>query len=143
MAARPFTLADGQLSAAAATLLAGSSTPPSNRVDVLLHNTSTTEQTVVLTFQRAAGTARRLARVVLQQDEAALIGNVAIQPDDTLLGVTTTAAQVDYLVSAAAGGSFRLETFSADGTGKGISALRRVALGMEMMTDTELPDPGR
>lgn len=142
MARRELTLADGQLAASAAALLAGANAPHTGRVDVLLHNTGTTEQVVQLTFQRAGGTARRLPRIVLQESEFALIGNVPMQSDDTLLGTSTTASQVDYLVNAANGGSFRLETFSADGTGKGISALRRMTLGMEVLTSTELPDPG-
>ncbi len=54
------TLADGQLTASAASIFDGNNNV--RTLNVILHNTSaSTTETVVLTFQRNGGTARRLA----------------------------------------------------------------------------------
>ena len=55
---RTLTLADGQLGTTAATVIAGATVPAGTRLDVILQNTSAVTQEVVLTFQRAGGTAR-------------------------------------------------------------------------------------
>ena len=141
--ARPVTITSGQLSASAATLLAGEDAPASNRIDVLLQNTSEVVQTVTLTFRVASdGTARRLWRIELQQNEQALVGALPITPGDALIAVATSASAVDYTVFASSGGGMRLEVLSANGTNKGVATLRQILLGMQVLTDDELPDPG-
>ena len=122
MPERSHTLADGRLAAASATVIAGSSVPD-NYVTVILSNTGTAEETVILTFTRAGGTARRLRRLVLQENEQAEIRNIPIQPDDTLSGYTTTASVVDYLVNKASGGGFSAEIYDAYGTSKGVTTM--------------------
>lgn len=139
--ARNLTLADGRLGTTAATVISGADVPE-KRVDVLLQNTGTSEETIVLTFQRAGGTARRLARIVLQENEQALARNVPMQPDDTLLGLTTTASTVDYIVQSGGDGSFGIEVYDSRGSGRGIVTMRRLLLGIEHMIGDELPDPG-
>lgn len=140
--ARPLTLADGQVGTTAATLLSGADAPPTGRVDVVLQNTTSAVQTVVLTYTRAGGTARRLARFVLEENQQAVYRGVPLQPDDTLLGVTTTASVVDYLIFASDAKTLSSETYTADGAGKGVDALRKLLFGSELSHGTELPDPG-
>lgn len=113
-ATREQTFASGQLDLTAATVIAGSSVPPGTRLDVILHNTSSVTQEVVLTFQVAGATAVRLARGVLAEDEQMVVTGLRMQADDTLLGVTTSSGAVDYLVMAA--GQFEVRTLDARGT---------------------------
>lgn len=139
---RNLTITSGQLGATAATLLAGSAAPESGRIDLVCHNTSSDEQTVVLTFQVAGGTARRLWRGVLQENEQLLATGIPIAPDDTLLAVTTSASSVDYLIFASKVGAMSFDVLSADGTSKGVAVLRKILLGMEFLADGSLVDPG-
>lgn len=113
---RDLTFADGQLGTTAATILAGSSVPAGTRLDVILQNTSAVTQTVVLTFQRAGGTARRVARGVLAENEQMHVLGLPIQPDDTLLGVTTGSLAVDYLVTASGSKALAIHTLDANGS---------------------------
>lgn len=140
--ARPLTLADGQLGTTAATLLSGADAPQSGRVDVVLSNTGTSEETVVLTFQRSGGTARRLARLVLNANEQAHVRGVAVQPDDTLLAVTSTASAVDYLVTASGAATLTVDVLDGAGTSKGVATLRRILQGVQTVVGDELPDLG-
>lgn len=140
MAARNLTLANGQLETTAATLLAGSAAPSEGLVNVALNNTGSSEETVLLTLQVRGGTARRVARVVLNENEAAHVKGVPLAAEDTLLAVTTTASAVDYLVTVG-DGSLRVQALSADGTDKGVSTLRRILFGMEEVLG-DLPDVG-
>ena len=140
--ARTLTLADGQLGTTAAAILSGGSAPPGGHVDVICQNTSSEEQTVVLTFQRSGGTARRIWRAVLAENEQLLVGGIPLQPDDTLLAVTTTASAVDYLVFASGASGLSLDVLSADGTSKGVATLRKILLGMELLSDGHMIDPG-
>jgi hypothetical protein len=113
---RDLTFADGQLGTTAAAVIAGASVPLGTRLDVILQNTSSVTQTVVLTFQRAGGTARRVARGVLAENEQMHVLGLPIQPDDTLLGVTTGASAVDYLVTASGSKALAVQTLDANGT---------------------------
>ena len=116
--ARELTLADGQLGTSAASVLSGADAP-SGVVSGIFHNTSDVEQTVLLTFKRSGGTARRLVRAVLLENEQLIVSNLPMQPDDTLLGRTTTASTVDYLIySATRGGQFGVVCLGADGLTK-------------------------
>lgn len=140
--AREWTLADGQLGTTAATLLSGVDAPALGHVEVVLQNTGDTEETIVLTFRRSGGTARRLVRLVLQANEQAFVRGVAMQPDDTLLAVTTTASTVDYLVVASGAKSLTAEVLDAAGTSKGVTTLRKMLVGIEQLVGGELADPG-
>lgn len=113
---RNLTFADGQLGTTAAAILAGSAVPAGTRLDVNLQNTSGVSQTVVLTMQRAGGTARRVARGVLAQDEQLILTGLPIQPDDTLLGVATGGSSVDYLITASGSNTLAIVTLDANGT---------------------------
>lgn len=119
--ARKLTLADGQLAAAAATILAGSSLDggEGGKVQVLAQNVGSSAETVVLTMQRAGGTARRVARAVLAANEQLLVTGLPMQPDDTLLGTTTNATSVDYLVTAS-DGPLTIRTLGAAGAEKSV-----------------------
>lgn len=141
MAAPNNVLSDGQLGATAATLLSGANAPASGLVDVLLNNTGTTEETVLLTLQVRGGTARRVVRVVLNENQAAHIRRVPVGFEDTLLAVTTTASTVDYVVTIS-GFSPSVDVLSGDGTNKATAVLRRMLFGMELAHGDELPDPG-
>lgn len=140
--ARTHTLADGQLAAAAASILAGTSIGNEPvKVGIILANTGTVDQTVVITMQRSGGTARRIARAILKANESLVINGLPMQTDDTLLGVTTTASTVDYVVTSSSG-VLSIDVLSADGTSKGVATLRQILLGMQVLTDGELPDQG-
>ena len=138
--AREFTITDGQLGTTAATLLAGTSAPPGNRVDIMLRNTGTAEETIQLTLSVGGGTARNLPQIVLDEDESAIIHGLAIQAGDTLTAVTTNASVVDYVVSASARSGFSIEVLDYKGTGKGVSTLRQILAGIEDMVGSDLPD---
>ena len=129
---REMTLADGQLAASAATILAGSSVPPGARVAGTFQNTGGNAETVVLTFQRAGGTARRVARFVLQTNEQAVVRGLGMQPDDTLLGTTTNATAVDYVLSACGDLPLEIVGFDANGALKSGAA----AIGSGNLTIT-------
>jgi hypothetical protein len=98
---RNLTLADGQVAATATAVYTGVGNV-GRRLNVTLANTNTTEETVVLTFARKGGTARRLARVVLAPNEQFELCGLPLDREDVLYGVTTTADVVDYIVSIAA-----------------------------------------
>ena len=142
MSRRLHTLADGQLGSTAAAILSGTDSPPSRRVCVVCQNTGTSEETVVLTFQVGGGTARRLFRAVLNENEQLVADGLPIQEGDTLLGVTSTASTVDYLVSASGSGAIRFEVLDANGTGKGVTTLRKLLAGVQANLGDELPDLG-
>jgi hypothetical protein len=92
------TIADGQLAAAAAQITAG----PGNRarkVNVILSNTGTQDETVVLTYSRAGGTPRRVWRGVLSANWQARVCGLPVNGGDVVYGVATDAGVVDYVVS--------------------------------------------
>ncbi len=96
-----WNIADGQLAATATQLTAG----PGNRarrLNVLLGNTGTQDETIILTLSRNGGTARRVWYGVLSPNWQARICGLPINGTDSLLGQSTDAAVVDYLVSNAA-----------------------------------------
>lgn len=139
---RALTVSDGQLGTTAATLLSGVSMPTDGRrLDIVIQNTGPNSEVVLITFQRAGGTARRLARAVLEENEQLIINSLPVQGDDTPLGRTTTASVVDFMTMISAGGPFRIEVLSANGTGKGVAALRQILQGMEVLAG-ETADPG-
>ena len=113
---RDLTLADGQLGVTADTIISGADVP-SGRVDIVLQNTSTAKQTVTLTFRRTtSGTARRVARAVLEENQQFIVSGLAVQPDDIVLGVSTGAGAVDYLVSASGVHGFAVVSLDGDGS---------------------------
>jgi hypothetical protein len=110
---RSSTLADGQLAASAASIL---SSPDDGPINLICVNAGSTEETVVITFKRAGGsTARKVGRAVLTAGETLVITNFPMQNDDVLLGTTTTATTVDYLISRGSGGPLSLYTLDANG----------------------------
>ena len=167
---RKETLADGQLGTTAASLI-DPTLVPAGAVTVVLSNIASTDETVILTFQRAGGTARRLARRTLAQHQQLIIKNLPIQPSDSLLGVTSNAGAVDYVVvTADDSGPFHIQAMSAQGepiqssTGdtevsgtlelssvptmedlmtEQNSLLRRMLLGLEILANNghSIPDP--
>lgn len=115
------TLADGQLAASSGTIL-GAATGE-RFVNVLLVNTSgSSSETIILTVSRGGGTARRIARGVLEANCSAYIANLALDPSDVLAGYATGATTVDYLVTRADGGEFGIRYLDANGALKSGSA---------------------
>lgn len=165
---RELSLADGQLAASASTLISGSDVG-TGFVSIVLANTSTVEQTVVLTFSRAGGTARRLARAVLAEGDQLIVNNLPMQGDDVVQGYATVANNVDYVVySATSGESVTITAIDASGNPRTESAgtiefsgtldvsksaeladlmteqnsiLRRMLLALQMTLSFEVPDP--
>ena len=120
---RTFTLADGQLAVAAASILDGN-TAGDGRISASFVNTGGSSETVVITFQRNGGTARQIIRAVLATLETLRITGLPIQAGDTLLGATTNASAVDYLVTGQADGELLIQCFDANG------ALKQVNTGV-------------
>lgn len=92
------TIADGQLSASATQVTAGPG-DHARKINVILSNTGTQDETVVLTYSRAGGTQRRVWYGVLSPNWQARICGLPINGGDVLYGQTTDANVVDYLVS--------------------------------------------
>lgn len=140
--AREFSLGGGQLGASAAALAGGESRPRAGYVTLVLNNTGGGTQTVLLTFQVSGGTARRLARLELEENQQAVVRNVPLAADDVLLGQAETASVVDYLAFASPGGALAVEVYDAGGVGKGVTALRKILAGVMYLAEEELPDLG-
>lgn len=111
---RTYTLADGQVAAAAAAILAGSALDTDTLVQGVFQNTAGTTETVVVTMKRSGGTARRIARAVLTANEQLIFTGQPMQLDDTLLAVTSNGSAVDYVISRS-DGPFNLYTLDANG----------------------------
>jgi len=120
------TYADGQLPASAAALFTAGQDgnyPSDGNVGVALTlaNTSASlTETVTITFQRQGGTARRIAHLVLLPNEAAVIDGLPMSMGDIILGVTSDATTVDYVLGASATGPLTISVFDSNG------ALRQV-----------------
>lgn len=121
---RRYTLADGQLAASSTTILAGSSldNPDGDSLDISCTNTAATTETVIVTLARAGGTARRIARAVLAQNEELVITGLKMQGDDTLAAYSTNVSAVDYLVTGGSQAPFGKNTFDSTGSLKSTSA---------------------
>jgi len=121
------TYADGQLAATATAIFtAGQDANYPSDGDVLvtlqLANTSgATTETVTITFKRQGGTARRLARVILSPNETATIAGISMQQGDVLLGATTNATTVDYILGGSAAVTFSVQTFNSSGASKQVA----------------------
>lgn len=124
VAANTVTVADGQLLSSAGTILDNTSLSNgwSGHFSLYLSNTSASlTQTIVITMKRAGGTARRIARFVLAPNEQAWINNFPFELNDTLLGVTTNASTVDYMIVAGGNGSLSSYTLDANGAVKQVN----------------------
>jgi hypothetical protein len=112
------TTADGQVTTTATQITAGVG-DRAQRLNLKFCNVGGAEETLVLTVSRNGGTARRLKRVVLAANEEFKLGGLALNKSDSLLGVTTNAASVDYVVSVAADDApYTEETFDDSGRPK-------------------------
>lgn len=98
MARRNLVIADGQVATTSTEITTGPS-DEGGRVNVTFHNTGTADETLVLTLTRSGGTARRIKRVVLAENESCEICGLPLNGTDSLKGSTTTASVVDYTVS--------------------------------------------
>lgn len=82
--------ADGQLAASAAAIYTPQQGDPTT-VNVIIQNTGSSSETVVLTMTRAGGTARRIIRTVLLQNEQLFVlgaGGAVTQETSITTGVT-------------------------------------------------------
>ena len=95
------TLADGQLAASSGTILAAGSIE--RTVNVILTNTGTATETVIVSVSRAGGTARRLIRIGVESYESLYITGLPLDPADTIAAYTTNATTVDYLITLGSG----------------------------------------
>lgn len=94
------TIADGTVAATATQIAAGPG-DHARPVNVLLSNTGTQDETVMLTISRNGGTQRRIWRGVLSPNWQARICGLPLNGTDSLLASATDAGVVDYLVSIA------------------------------------------
>lgn len=109
------TIADGQVAASATQILDGASNTAQRGVSVMFSNTGNSSETVVVTFKRQGGTARRIAYAVLAQNESLLITGLKITSGDTLLASASDASVVDYLITGEQDGPYTVSVFDANG----------------------------
>ena|SRR3990167_2108863 len=121
---RNLTLADGQVATTSTEITAGPS-DDGGRMNVFFSNTGTVEEILILTLTRGSdGTARRIKRITLQENEQCEISGLPMNKDDSLKASTTTASVVDYVVSVGPEDSpLRVEVQDADGIRKTMGAL--------------------
>ena len=113
--ARVQTLTDGQLAATATSLLSGA-TVADQKVQIVCVNTGTGAETVIVTQKVSGGTARQVARSILGAKETLIVTGIGMHGDDTLLGQTTNATTVDYVVSTCPSDEpFEIESLDANG----------------------------
>ena len=126
---RNLNLTDGQLAASPAEITVGPC-DIAKRLNLTFCNTGTAEETIILTLTRSGGTARRLKRVVLQENEQFEICGLPLDSDSSLKGSTTNAGAVDYTISIGAEGPLIYKIFDADGIPKMVgNALNALTLG--------------
>lgn len=125
-------LANGQVAATAGTILAGSTLLAEGRVDACFTNVGGAPETLVVTVKRNGGTARRVARFVLQANETAYVCGFVMEPSDTLLAATSNATSVDYTVDLSTGGPLRI--FSCDANGAERSGAAAIGSGSLTIT---------
>lgn len=125
-------LANGQVPATAGTILAGTTLLAEGRVDACFTNVGGAPETLVVTVKRNGGTARRVARFVLQANETAYVCGFVMEPSDTLLAVTSNATSVDYTVDLSTGGPLRI--FSCDANGAERSGAAAIGSGSLTIT---------
>lgn len=94
-------LSGGQVAATATEISAGSS-DQGRRINVTFANTGAQTETLVLTLAVNGGTARRLFRCTLDENEQLVVGGLPLDRRDSLRAATTNALAVDYVVSIAA-----------------------------------------
>ncbi len=94
-------IANGQVAAAAAQIVAGPGTR-ARSINVILSNTGTQDETIILTLSLNGGTPRRVWYGVLSPNWQARICGLPLNGTDSLLAQTTDASVVDYIVSVAA-----------------------------------------
>ncbi len=115
------TLSDGQLAVSAtAVYTCPTNLPPLSQVDLVCQNTSASlTETILITLTRSGGGTRRVVRAVLAPNEQLIVQGLPMSPNDILLGATTDATTVDYLVSQGGGsnGGGPLEIYCLDATG--------------------------
>jgi hypothetical protein len=87
-------IANGQLAVSATALATATG---SDLWSLRLTNTSgSLTETVLVTVLRQAGTARRIARIVLAPNEQAVLSNIPVESGDVVKCATTDATTVDY-----------------------------------------------
>jgi hypothetical protein len=130
MMKRQLNIADGQLAATATEITAGAG-DVAKRLNLTFCNTGSAEETIILTLTRSGGTARRIKRVVLQENEQFELGGFPLNSDASLKGYTTNGGVVDFTVSIAAEESLATYMiFDADGVPKILgNALQALTLG--------------
>ena len=132
------SLADGQLAATSTTIL----TAPGGGavVSLSLNNVSLRQQKCLLHVTRPGGTARRIARIVLEKDESHYLTGLSLSPGDVLSGQADVGSAVDYLVTLDSG--FTMFTRDASGFPKASSALQVTLPGDEKLTAGDLTIAG-
>lgn len=121
------TFADGQLATSSTAIFTGgqdTNYPSEGNVVVCLslaNTSSSLTQTILIKSQRQGGTARLIRRVVLAANESATIDNIPLMMGDVLLGQTTTASTVDYILGESPGGGPSLQVFDSNGSIKQVN----------------------
>jgi len=108
------TLADGQVAASATAILTYSGDAPT-RVSAVFTNVGGLSETLVLTFKRQGGTARRIFRRAMVANEQLVIAGLPMSKDDVLLAATSNASSVDYVVNDTPDANFSITGYDATG----------------------------
>ena len=130
--------AEGQLPSSSTTLLAASATGGERVVSGIFYNTSATEQTIILSLTPCGSTARTICRFKLERYEAAYVSGVTVDPAMLLSGYATSAAAVDYVITASPAAQFNILIRGADGTPKQSAEVTLTTTEKEGLTLGEL-----
>ena len=111
--------ANGQVATSATSILAGTALTTekggAQRVSMMFTNVGGLTEALVITVLRDGGTARRVARFSLANNETAYIVSFYVGIGDTVKAATTNASSVDYTIEG--GSSGPLQIFSLDANG--------------------------
>lgn len=106
-------MAAGQLATSSGTILTGSTAP--FPLAVLLFNTNTTSETVVLEYTPSGGSKQTLCSVPLGANETLVLSGLIFGPGDVVSGYSTSASKVNYFTMQSAAGLSLTVTDSAGG----------------------------
>jgi hypothetical protein len=116
-------LADGQLPTTAGTLFTGSEAD-APRIGGIFSNTSASlTETITLSMKRNNGNTRRIRHIVLGPNEQLVMAGLPCPTGDLLLGITTDATTVDYLIQRSEAPDLNFTVHDANGSIKQVSTI--------------------
>jgi hypothetical protein len=120
----PLVIATGQVATSATALVSSlvASSSGQSAVNAYFYNHSAASQTLTLTYQFGSNSAISIFSCTLAQNQKLWLTGIPLGSNDVLLGATTTASQVDYLIQSATVNSLPIQAFLYDVDGGLISS---------------------